>query len=398
MGDARIAPAVQRWYDYSLVFIILLLLAFGLVMIFSSSYAATKYGGTHYLFRQLLWTGLGIVVMILVSLVDYHRWLRLAGLGYVVSIALMLLIYLTPLGKTANGKTRWLMINDVSLFQPSEVVKIAIIVFMAAACGRLIRQMDKGVVLALLLVMAAVPAALVVFSNLSTGIIIAGIAYTVCFVASRRKLRFLVILLVLIGIAALIVWMIQRGMFDSFDSYIIKRVKVWLDIERYAADGGYQTMQGYYAIGSGGWTGKGLGNSLQKLGKIPEAHNDMIFAIICEELGVVGAACLMLLYMYLIYRLLVIAMNAPDIQGMLMVAGVIVHVSLQTVLHIAVVLGMIPNTGVSLPFVSYGGSSTMMLMAEMGLALGVSRTVVFKQVETPREGRRLIPFRPKAVF
>ena len=161
-------------------------------------------------------------------------------------------------------------------------------------------------------------------------------------------------------------------------NYRLERVRVWKDPSQYASEGGFQVLQGLYAIGSSGLFGKGLGNSVQKT-LLPEAQNDMIFAIICEELGLFGALCLILLFLFLFYRLLVIAKNAPDAAGFYLTAGILVHFSLQVILHIAVVTNTIPNTGISLPLISYGGSSVVMLLGELGLALSVSNSIRYTE-------------------
>ena len=158
----------------------------------------------------------------------------------------------------------------------------------------------------------------------------------------------------------------------------MQRIAVWLDPEAHSSEGGYQVMQGLYAIGSGGFFGKGLGNSTQKLGALPEAQNDMIFSIICEELGVFGAAMVILLFVFLLYRLFFIAQNAPDLLGSLIASGIFVHIALQVILNIAVVINLIPTTGITLPFVSYGGTSIVFLMAEMTLALSISKQIEFR--------------------
>jgi cell division protein FtsW len=173
------------------------------------------------------------------------------------------------------------------------------------------------------------------------------------------------------------VW-ILNAMMDTSESFRLRRILVWLHPEEYLSDGGYQVMQGLYAIGSGGFFGKGLGNSAQKV-VIPEAHNDMILSIICEELGVFGAIVLLLMFGMLLYRLMFIAQNAPDMYGSLMVTGIFAHIALQVIFNVAVVLNVIPTTGITLPFVSYGGTSTLFLMAEMGIALGVSNRIEFDE-------------------
>ena len=161
------------------------------------------------------------------------------------------------------------------------------------------------------------------------------------------------------------------GIFLGLESYRLERIAIWRDPERY--EKGFQTIQGLYAIGSGGLFGTGLGGSIQKLGFVPEAQNDMIFSIICEELGLVGAGILLLLFLVLIWRFFLVSVHAPDLLGSLIAAGVMGHISIQVILNVAVVTNTIPNTGITLPFVSYGGTSILFLLAEMGLVLGISR-------------------------
>lgn len=172
-----------------------------------------------------------------------------------------------------------------------------------------------------------------------------------------------------------------RGYVSSLGAsgnFRFNRVLAWIDPEKYSDGGGYQVLQGLYAIGSGGLFGKGLGNSTQKIQSIPEAQNDMIFSIICEELGLFGAVLLTILFVFLLYRLMFIAQNAPDLLGSLIVTGIFAHIALQVILNIAVVLNVIPTTGVTLPFISYGGTSILFLMTEMGIALNVSRQIRIK--------------------
>ena len=204
-------------------------------------------------------------------------------------------------------------------------------------------------------------------SNLSTAIIILGIGAVMIFTASPKYLQFF--------------WMIAGGagfmtIFLALESYRLERIAIWRNPEKY--EKGYQTLQGLYAIGSGGLFGRGLGNSVQKLGFLPEAQNDMIFSIICEELGLFGAVLLTILFVFLLYRLMFIAQNAPDLLGSLIVTGIFAHIALQVILNIAVVLNVIPTTGVTLPFISYGGTSILFLMTEMGIALNVSRQIRIK--------------------
>ena len=210
----------------------------------------------------------------------------------------------------------------------------------------------------------------VAYNNLSTAIIIMGITVCMLFVACPKYSYFVITGLGVLIIAILVV---LYAINSSDGGYRLQRIQIWLDPESY--EKGYQTMQGLYAIGSGGLFGKGLGESMQKLGFIPEAQNDMIFSVICEELGLFGAVCVILLYILLIWRFLIIANNAKDLFGALLVVGIMSHISIQVVLNIAVVTNTIPNTGISLPFISYGGTSVLFLMAEMGLALSVARGI-----------------------
>ena len=206
----------------------------------------------------------------------------------------------------------------------------------------------------------------IAYSNLSTAVIVMGIAVCMLFVASPKYSHFFVI----IGSAAVA----MIGAFGLLFSYRRTRIEAWLKPET-AGEDGYQTLMGLYAIGSGGLFGKGLGKSLQKLGNVPESQNDMIFTIICEELGLFGATCVILLFILLLWRMMIIANNAPDLFGSLLVTGVMAHIAIQVILNIAVVTNTIPNTGVILPFISYGGTSLIFLMAEMGIVLSVSRRI-----------------------
>ena len=198
-------------------------------------------------------------------------------------------------------------------------------------------------------------------NNLSTAVIILGIGVLLIFVANPRYLQFLALGSAGIGFIAV---------FLAAESYRLERLAIWRDPEKY--EKGFQTIQGLYAIGSGGIFGKGFGNSLQKLGFVPEAQNDMIFSIVCEETGILGAFLVLFLFGLLIWRLCVLALNCRDIQGTLLCAGIMAHMAIQVVLNVAVVTNTIPNTGITLPFVSYGGTSVVFLLGEMGLALSVS--------------------------
>ncbi len=361
------------YFDYNLLFLIIFLLSFGLVMLYSSSayVSANKYGDdAYYLKRQLRNIGLGAVMMFIMAKIDYRIWKKFGTLAYFGSFVLCILVFIPGIGSSSHGSSRWIDLGPVS-FQPSEVAKLGIIIFLAALIEKVPRQMGDWKTLAKIFAMTIPLLGIVAYSNLSTAVIIFGIIACMLFVASPKYSHF--VILGLLG-AAFVVF------FILFAGYRGDRVKAWLHPET-AGDSGYQTMMGLYAIGSGGLFGKGLGESLQKLGNVPESQNDMIFTIICEELGLFGAVCLILLFVLLIWRMMVISSNSQDLYGSLLVVGVMAQVAIQAILNIAVVTNTIPNTGVILPFVSYGGTSIIFLMAEMGLVLSVSKGIKLESIE-----------------
>ena len=354
-------PAKRCTYDDTLLVTVLVLVIAGLVLLTSIS----AYNGNvkfhdsfYYLKKQGFATGLGLVGMAVISRIDYHRWIPLAVPGYLLSILLGVAVLL--FGEEYNGSKRWLSLGPVS-FQPSEFAKVAVIVFLSWLIEKNIKKMGKfkSIVLTMLTILPIV--GLVGASNLSTAIIILGIGAVMIFTASPKYLQFF--------------WMIAGGagfmtIFLALESYRLERIAIWRNPEKY--EKGYQTLQGLYAIGSGGLFGRGLGNSVQKLGFLPEAQNDMIFSIICEELGLVGAGILIGVFLILIWRFFVIAAKAEDLTGALIATGAMAHMMIQIIFNIAVVTNSIPNTGITLPFISYGGTSVVFLLLEMGLVLSVS--------------------------
>lgn len=366
----------RRFYDYSLLFAVIFVTAFGLLMIYSaSSYVAQlRYNDSFYFMtRQLKIAVGGLVIAIIISLIDYHFYAKFAVFAYILSYVLMIAV--TLFGREVNGKRRWLGVGSLS-FQPTEFVKIALIVLLAV----LIAQMGKyintlkgvGAVIILTLPIAGIVAA----NNLSSGIIICGIAFVMLFVACKKKWPFFAcggVGIVAIATAGPLATFLEK--INLLQPYQLNRIHVWLNPEAYPMDGGFQVLQGLYAIGSGGLFGKGLGESIQKMGFVPEAQNDMIFAIICEELGLFGAVSVILMFLFMIYRFMMIANNAPDLYGALLVIGVMGHIAIQVILNIAVVTNTIPNTGITLPFISYGGTSVLFLMMEMGMVLSVSNQI-----------------------
>jgi len=383
------AAGVRRgrtdYYDFNLLAVIVLLTCFGLIMLYSTSayMAQVKYGDDMTFFKkQALISVACIGVAIVISMIDYHILTYFTTLLYAAAMVLMALVQ-TPLGITVNGAKRWLGITENLSFQPSEIAKIAAIVclsYMIVKMGKRVRTLKACMVL--LGMGGALALATYVFTeNLSTAIIIFCITIGLIFVAHPEMRPFLIVLAAgLVVIAAGVIFLTST--LETSDNFRIRRMLVWLHPEDYASGEGYQTLQALYAIGSGGLFGRGLGNSIQKLGSVPEAQNDMIFSIICEELGIFGGMLVLILFGYLLYRLFFIAQNAPDMFGSLLVSGVFIHVALQVILNISVVLNLLPNTGVTLPFISYGGTSILFLMSEMGLALSVARRIKFQQPES----------------
>ena len=372
------------YYDYSFLAVVILLTCFGLIMLYSTSayMAEVRYGDDMYFFKKQAFISAGcIVVMILISKIDYHILTKFVTVLYGAAFILMALVRFTPLGVVVNGAKRWLKIGIQ--FQPSEIAKIAVIVclpYMIIKMGRQVQTLKACMILGLAgLVLAG--GAYVFTDNLSTAIIIFGITAGLIFVSHPKVKPFLLIGAVgVVLILGLVLFLYATVDPETNENFRIGRILVWLHPEDFADGDGYQTLQALYAIGSGGFLGRGLGNSIQKLGSVPEAQNDMIFSIVCEELGIAGGIMVLLLFSYLLYRLFFIAQNAPDMFGSLMVSGVFIHISLQVIFNIAVVVNMMPNTGVTLPFISYGGTSIMFLMAEMGLALSVARQIRFQDV------------------
>ena len=354
----------SSYVDYTLVLLLILLMGFGFLMLYStSSYSSyMTYGHSfHYLIRQGSFAILGLAAMFALARMDYHK---LCGLRWPIYIlawggTLLLLVF----GRSANGSTRWLRLGPVSV-QPSEIAKTAVIILTAGLISlhpRLVNQW-KGLVLFSLAQLAL--AAPILKENMSTSIIVVGIVFFMLLIASRERRAFFYAGLIGLGLGT------AGVVFGG--AYRLARIRVWLHPELDASDKGYQTMQALYAIGSGGLFGKGLGESMQKQ-FIPEAQNDMIFSVITEELGIFGAVILIILYLVLIWRLTMIAMYCKDLFGSFLVIGIAVHMGLQVLMNIAVVTNSMPNTGDTLPFVSYGGSALLMTMIEMGIALSVSK-------------------------
>ena len=319
----------------------------------------------YYLKRQGMLASVGLVGMLIISRIPYHFWKRFTLPAYVVMNGMLLVVLLY--GAASHGQKRWIEIAGIR-FQPSELAKAVLIIFLAHVASRSVKRLKnwRGVVKCFALALPMI--LLVTVSNLSTGIILLGISFIIIFVASSQYKIFGGV--VGAGVAVMLIFL-------KVAAYRMNRIEAWLNVE--TSEYGYQTRQALYAIGSGGVFGKGLGRSVQKLSYVPEAHNDMIFSIICEELGLFGAIAIILLFLLLLWRCMIIANNAPDLYGALMVVGVMAQIGLQVIINIGVVTNTLPNTGIPLPFISYGGTSVAIILCEVGLVLSVSRSIRFKR-------------------
>ena len=369
------------YFDYSLLAVLIFLVCFGLIMLYSASaYSALVQhnDSMHYFKRQILFCIVGFIGMYVVSRIDYHYYIKWARGIYFVAVVLMALVQ-TPLGIEVNGAKRWIQLPFGQQLQPAEITKIAVILFipvLICQLGREIRTL-KGMGQVFLWGLVAAGCVFILTENLSTAVIVMGITCVMIFVVHPQTRPFIAaasagLVLILVGVQIL------DAMLSTSGNFRLRRILVWLNPEEYASEGGYQVMQGLYAIGSGGFFGKGLGNSAQKM-VIPEVQNDMILSIICEELGVFGAIIVLVLFGLLLFRLMFIAQNAPDVYSSLVVTGIFTHIALQVLLNVMVVINLIPTTGITLPFISYGGTSILFLMAEMGIALGISAKIKIKE-------------------
>lgn len=374
MAESKNRPRIKyvRQYDYALLLLTIGIALFGVIMIYSAGYYTASLDNNPYKYvkSQLYSLIIGVVIMLVVSNLDYQvlkqkRILRKYSLVHVLYIlALIMQIAVLFVGQEINGSKRWLKLGPLQ-FQPSEISKIATIALIAYAVYNKRKDFDKLAGFGRIFCYIFPLFALIGIENLSSALIIFAIAFGMCFVASKKKLYF-----VLFGLAAIV----GVGLFILLgQGYRMGRIEIWLDVENEPL--AFQIRQGLYAIASGGFFGKGLGESMQKLGFIPEAYNDMIFSVICEELGIVGATVLLVAFLALFWRIVIIACHAPDLFGTMLAVGVMIQLAVQVILNVAVVTNSIPSTGVPMPLISFGGTSAIIIMAEIGIVLGISKQV-----------------------
>ncbi len=366
-----------KYFDYSLLFICIFTILFGYVLLYSaSSYSATSThdDSLYFLKRQIIATAIGVVGFIVVMVLDYKFFKKIAHILYYVSIASIVLVK-TPLGVEINGAKRWVDLGFIQ-FQPAELVKISVIIVMAAMLSKCKTESLENPKTCWKIFARPFVASILLLgltSNMSSAIIVFAIGLIMMFIAGAgiRFYKWLGVVALGGSCLGMLVLLVTGSGFRG------ERIMTWLNPEQYSEEGGYQVMQGLYAIASGGFFGKGLGNSAQKLGTLPESTNDMIFSIICEELGLFGAVCVIAIFIFMIFRMKTIANHVPknDLFASLLVVGITVHIAIQVFLNIAVVTNSMPNTGVSLPFISYGGTSLAFLITEMGFVFSVSRSI-----------------------
>ncbi len=349
--------------DYTVIFIVLFLTVLGIVMVYSSSFYTVSGGGwSEPYLRQSVYALIGLVLMWLLSRFQLVFINRFVGIGYVATLGLLMGVILV--GESIKGAKRWIPIGGFNL-QPSELSKFILILTLGFLLTKFKKHLANGKVLAILLIVTAGPVGLIAKEDLSSGFVVAVICGSMIFVAYRDTIRMLFFGIFMAGLGSFFIFRI---------GYRVQRIQTFLDGPWKDPQGtGRQTIQALYAIGSGGLTGIGLGQSIQKVGYISEAHNDIIFAIICEELGLFGGIAIVCLYGILLYRIAQIALEARSMNHFLVGIGVLVHIGIQAFINIGVALALLPVTGMGLPFISYGGSSLIIFFMEIGLVLNISR-------------------------
>ena len=377
--------------NYMLLATLIFLCAYGAMIVFSATVYECgmskdyDYDSFYLVKRQVGFMVAGFAGILLLQHVNYRLLKPFAVILYLSGVASIFLLK-TPLGVSANGATRWVKLGVLGQFQVSEWVKICVIVFMAFLVDYYKRYLGTAKVTFYLWVAGAIPAALLfeLSNDLSSSAVVLGICFVMSFISTRTEKLHIAVFVGALVLVALYVWSIWINMPTPEElnemPFRVGRIAAWLDPDRYAAAQGHQTLQGLYAIGRGGVFGKGLGASIQKLGAIPEAENDMIFSVMCEELGMIGALVFLYLFGYLLYQISRVMMSSPDLFGGMLSLGVAAHLTLQTLFNVCVNLAILPNTGIPLPFISYGGTAVFLLLGgEMAIVFSVERRIGMKE-------------------
>ena len=376
--------------DLAFLLIVIALLVIGIIMMFSASYAwaiAEGMDGSYYAVQQMKTAAIGLVIMYVLSVVDYHvlKSALVATLSYLIPLILLVMVLLV--GSSAGGATRWLQIGPIN-FQPSELMKIGIVIFFSFLIEKNYDRMQqfRYGIMPYMIALALVAGLMMMQPHLSGTLLISLISITLIFVGGARLMHFAI--MGIAGAVGIISVVLYLSIVNGY-GYFQTRIQSWLDPFADSLGGTWQTCQSLIAIGSGGFLGLGLGESRQKYLYLPETKNDFVFSIVCEELGFVGALTVVLLFAFLIIRGFHIATHAQDKFGMLLTVGFVMHIGLQAFINIAVVSNLVPNTGISLPFFSYGGTALMLQLAEMGIVLNVSRVRYRVEDNAPPESEAI---------
>ena len=374
-GRTPPAPAGRSGLYVALAFLMTVFNLLGLVMVMSASsvVALDEHGSSWYfVLRQAAWAGAGVVVLVVIARIDYHRWRRFAAPFLLVSLVLLAVVFVPGVGVGANGATRWIGVGSLTV-QPSELAKLSVLIWVADLLSRRAAYMHntRATLRPVIVVLAVVATLVMLQPNLGTTLVIAAIALTLCFVAGTPALPLAG--WATFGLSAAVGLALAAP-------YRRDRVLTFLDPWADPMDTGYQNIQSLVGIASGGFFGSGLGASRAKWGYLPYAHSDFIFAIIGEELGLVGATVVVGLFVLLAIIGVRIALHAPDRFGLLLAMGVTAWFCVQAFVNIGAVIGILPITGVPLPFVSAGGSSLVFGMAAAGLLLSVARQATVRSL------------------
>lgn len=366
---------VNADYDYKLITCVLLLAGFGLIVLYSSSYYSE---GASMLIKQAVFTVAGLILMIVMAeFLDYRVLKPWAILLYALSLILTMMVLIPGLGITVNGARRWLNFK-VTTFQPSEFVKITVILVIAGILSSYWKKLQKWQVSLILAVLTLLPVGIlfVVTDHLSAALIVLVVAFGMVYIAHPKdRWMMLAALGVLLLAVILIYWIVVVKEYHPGESFRYTRIRIWFDPFNEDYPNSYQVREGLYGIATGGLFGRGLGNSILKEGFLPEPYNDMIFAVLCEEMGLLGAGMVLYLFLYLVIRIFRIGVSAPDKFGFFICMGVMLHIASQVVLNILVVTNTIMNTGITLCFFSGGGSALLFIYMEMGLVLSVAKRI-----------------------